>query len=68
MLALAGDVCNTELIDQWVTATVKSFGSIDALCNVAGVLRGGPIDHQTAEDIQGLMSVNCLAQFLAIIQ
>lgn len=66
-VSIPGDITAPETIDRVARKAVKQFGTINALCNVAGILGlGGPIESYTMGDFDRVMHVNCAAPLLAI--
>lgn len=49
------------LAADWVAATAGRFGRIDALVNVAGILRAGPIETIPEADLDEMWAVNVMA-------
>lgn len=52
------DVGNSDSVAQLCKASVDTFGSIQILCNNAGVWTGGLLWEQTEEDFEWVMRVN----------
>lgn len=52
------DVGNSDAVAQLCKTAVDNFGSIQILCNNAGVWAGGLLWEQTEEDFEWLMRVN----------
>jgi NAD(P)-dependent dehydrogenase (short-subunit alcohol dehydrogenase family) len=57
-LALTCDVSRPEEVHSAVQQVVQRFGSIDVLCNVAGVIQVGPLEAMTREDFRRAMDVH----------
>ncbi len=53
------DVRDREAVQSFVDQTVIEFGGVDALFNVAGVMKVGPLDAMTEEDFREAMEINC---------
>ena len=67
IVAAHGDVTQPETLDRLLGIAIDTFGKVNALCNIAGVLgTGGPIESYTTAAFDKVMHVNCLAQLLAI--
>lgn len=66
VVSLPGDATDPALHARLVDQAVASFGAIDALCNVAGLLGPGKIEALNVAAFDRVMHVNCLAQMLAI--
>lgn len=52
------DLRDRESIAETVDTTVDAFGGIDATFNSAGVVRRGPVEDATEEDIELIIDVN----------
>ena len=67
IVSVVGDVTHAATHDRLVADAVARFGTVNALCNIAGILgTGGPVEHCKPEDFDKVMHVNCMAQMLAI--
>jgi NAD(P)-dependent dehydrogenase (short-subunit alcohol dehydrogenase family) len=66
LLILAGDVTDEAVLDQFVEGAISRFGSIDAVCNIAGILGPGTLEQATRHSFDRLMHVNCLSQLLLV--
>lgn len=66
VVCLAGDATDPALHARLAKLAVSTFGAIDALCNIAGLLGPGTIDALDRAAFDRVMHVNCLAQMLAI--
>jgi meso-butanediol dehydrogenase / (S,S)-butanediol dehydrogenase / diacetyl reductase len=66
VVSLPGDATDPALHARLVDLAVSSFGAIDVLCNVAGLLGPGTIEGLDRAAFDRVMHVNCLAQMLAI--
>lgn len=53
------DVRDREQVQQVMNATVRRWGRIDVLCNVAGIMQVGPLESMTVADFREAMDVNC---------
>ena len=62
--ALAGDLANTADCTALVAACVQTHGRIDALVNVAGLLRVGSVLDLSVDDFDLTFQVNTRAVFL----
>jgi len=61
-----GDLTDETQARHVVSGVVDAHGGVDALCNVAGMWRGGdPIEETDAEDFQAVFDVNLKTMFLA---
>jgi NAD(P)-dependent dehydrogenase (short-subunit alcohol dehydrogenase family) len=58
VLAVRTDVSRAEDVDALARATVARFGTVDVVCNNAGVSLAGPVWEHTLEDWQWLLGVN----------
>ncbi|WP_254508465.1 SDR family NAD(P)-dependent oxidoreductase [Anatilimnocola floriformis] len=56
---LVCDVRNQEQVQQVAEATIKRWGKIDVLFNVAGIMQVGPLDAMTVADFREAMDINC---------
>jgi NAD(P)-dependent dehydrogenase (short-subunit alcohol dehydrogenase family) len=63
-LVLATDLGQAENCTPCVDATVSAFGRLDALCNVAGVLRLANTHEMALDEWNFVMAVNLTAPFL----
>lgn len=54
------DVSLSEDVDRAARETLEIFGSVDLVCNNAGVARGGPAEELLAEDYRWLVDVNLM--------
>lgn len=68
VVALAGDVAVSGTSAQLVSLALQTYGAVDAVCNVAGVLSGGTIEEATVAEFDRTMHINCMAQLLLIQQ
>lgn len=53
------DVRDREQVQEVVDATVRRWGRIDVLFNVAGIMQVGPLDSMTVDDFRTAMDINC---------
>ncbi|MFB6072979.1 MAG: SDR family oxidoreductase [Halobacterium sp.] len=61
-----GDLTDETEAEQVVEAVVDAHGGLDALCNVAGMWRGGtPIEETAVESFETVFDVNLKTMFLA---
>jgi NAD(P)-dependent dehydrogenase (short-subunit alcohol dehydrogenase family) len=58
VLAVIADVSKPEQVEQLVARTVGKYGTVDLLCNNAGVAAGGQIREMTLKDWQWVLGVN----------
>lgn len=65
-LILATDLSVVENCEKAVRETVKNFGRLDALCNVAGILLVSRFKDMSAEQWHKVLSVNLTAPALLI--
>ena len=64
VLEIAGDVTSPELARRAVERTLATFGRLDILFNVAGIVLGGTLVECTEEEWQRTMDVNLKSMFL----
>lgn len=57
-LGVVTDVGDGESVSRLLEASVQRFGSVQILCNNAGVFTGGLLWEQTEDDYEWLMRVN----------
>lgn len=50
VVSIECDVCDPEQVRAMVDKTLKAFGTVDVLFNVAGIIQVGPFDAMTRED------------------
>jgi NAD(P)-dependent dehydrogenase (short-subunit alcohol dehydrogenase family) len=61
-----GDLTDETQAEQVVSGVVDAHGGLDALCNIAGMWRGGdPIEETDAETFDAVFDVNLKTMFLA---
>jgi NAD(P)-dependent dehydrogenase (short-subunit alcohol dehydrogenase family) len=58
------DVLNGKQVEEMVDATMQTFGKIDLLANVAGIIRKSAIEDLSEEDWDRVMGVNLKGTFL----
>lgn len=63
-LAIVGSVAEPADVERIVAETVATFGAIDTLCNIAGILKFHNFAEITLEDWNRIMSVNVTGSFL----
>ncbi|MCB9727225.1 MAG: SDR family oxidoreductase [Deltaproteobacteria bacterium] len=63
-LALECDISDPEQVRATVAAAVERFGKLDALCNVAGILRSDHTHELRLEDWNRIIAVNLTGTFL----
>lgn len=63
-IALACDVSDASAVRASVTETVKTFGSLHVLCNIAGILRFEHSHEARLEDWNRILAVNLTGTFL----
>ena len=63
-LALACDVTDHDSVKTTVAATVEKYGKLNALCNIAGVLRFDNFLELSLDDFEKVMRVNCYGVFM----
>lgn len=63
-LAHVADLSVAENCEESVDATVSAFGRLDALCNVAGILKLANSHEMALDDWNLVMAVNLTAPFL----
>lgn len=61
VLTVQGDVTRQEDIERALRETELTFGGLDVLANVAGVIQNGPLENITEEDFRHTMEVNAFA-------
>ena len=66
VVAVAGDVADPVTIERLVAEATSELGPVTVLHNNAGIFHGAPLEEHTVEEFQRLLSVNCVAQFVAI--
>jgi len=59
VLAIRCDVRNRDEVQTLVDRTLESFGQIDLLFNVAGIIEAGPLDAMTLDDFHRSMDTHC---------
>jgi NAD(P)-dependent dehydrogenase (short-subunit alcohol dehydrogenase family) len=62
--ALTCDVSDHQSVKDTVAAAVGKYGKLNALCNIAGVLRFDNFHELTMEDFEHVMKVNCYGVFM----
>ena len=60
---LAGSLAESEFCKQAIEKTAEHFGSIDVLCNIAGITSFYPIEDTTAESWQLNMAIHVNGPF-----
>lgn len=63
-LFVRGDVANAADAQRLIDETVRAFGKLDILVNVAGIVIGGRVDTISEEDFDRTMAVNVKGTFL----
>lgn len=63
-LFVQGDVSSAADAEKMVAETVRAFGKLDILVNVAGIVIGGRVDNLSEEDFDRTMDVNVKGVFL----
>jgi len=63
-IALSCDVSDHQSVKDTVAATLARYGKLNALCNIAGVLRFDNFQDLTLEDFDRVMKVNCYGVFM----
>jgi len=64
VLAVAGDVTDSDFVHRLVDETADWFGDINVLVNNAGALVGGTIETNTEDDWEQMFNVNVRAVWL----
>jgi NAD(P)-dependent dehydrogenase (short-subunit alcohol dehydrogenase family) len=59
ILAIRCDVRKQAEVETLVSRTLQTFGQIDVLLNVAGVIEAGPLDSMTLDDFHRSMDTHC---------
>ncbi|SFH83711.1 SDR family NAD(P)-dependent oxidoreductase [Planctomicrobium piriforme] len=57
--AIACDVRDPVAVEAMIADVLNTFGTIDVLFNVAGIIEVGPLDAMTLDDFQNSMATNC---------
>jgi len=57
----AGDLRNSEEVDEMVRQAVNHYGQIDVLVNNAGIMTVAPVENQAIEDFRDAMETNFFA-------
>lgn len=57
--AITCDVTNEESVEATVAKTIEKFGKLNALCNIAGILRFDHTHEMDMKDFDRVMQVNC---------
>ncbi len=58
---VVGDVTEPGDVERAIGAAVRTYGRLDVVANVAGVIQSGPLDNVTDEDFRASMEVNAFA-------
>lgn len=66
VLAIACDVRDTSQVQRMVEQVGSTWGRIDLLFNVAGLMQVGPLASMTQDDFQDSMNVNCWGAYRTI--
>ncbi|QDU30395.1 Putative ketoacyl reductase [Anatilimnocola aggregata] len=67
VLGLVCDVRDQAQVNAVVESTVRHWGSIDLLFNVAGIMQVGPLDAMTVEDFRTAMNINCFGALHSVL-
>lgn len=59
VLAIECDVRDPSEVESTVDAVLSTFGAVDVLFNVAGIIEVGPLDSMTLDDFHDSMNTNC---------
>ncbi|MBA4019992.1 MAG: ketoacyl reductase [Pirellula sp.] len=59
VMAFACDVRDQDAVEQMVAEVTASWGPIDVLINVAGIIEVGPLDSMTVDDFRRSMDTHC---------
>jgi NAD(P)-dependent dehydrogenase (short-subunit alcohol dehydrogenase family) len=59
VLAIRCDVRSQPEVEMLVRRTVETFGNVDLLFNVAGIIEAGPLETMTVEDFRRSMETHC---------
>lgn len=62
--AMACDVTDQVAVNATVSATIEKYGKLNALCNIAGMLRFDHTHEVKMEDFERVMQVNCYGLFM----
>ena len=65
-VTLAGDIADPATSRQIVGAALERFGSLDSICNIAGMLGDSTLQQTTIEKFERIMRVNCMAHLLTV--
>ncbi len=58
-LGIVCDVRERNQVERMVQQVFQSWGPIDVLINVAGIIQVGPLDSMTLDDFHDAMATNC---------
>jgi len=64
VLAVAGDIRETETADRIVGEALRRFGQIDTLVNNAGVYLGKPFTDYTRDEYEAVVGINLTGFFI----
>jgi len=63
-IALTCDITDQDAVKATVAASVEHFGQLNALCNIAGMLRFDKTLDVDMKDFDQIMNVNCRGTFM----
>jgi len=67
VLAAACDIRDMEQVKRFIGRVTGTWGRIDVLLNVAGVIEVGPLESMTLEDFHEAMDINCYGALHTIL-
>jgi NAD(P)-dependent dehydrogenase (short-subunit alcohol dehydrogenase family) len=62
--AMVCDITDQAAVNATIANTVEQYGKLNALCNIAGVLRFDNTLEVTMEDFEQIMRINCFGTFM----
>lgn len=65
VIAVAGDIANSETAQRMIEAALKHFGGIDILINNAGIFRPMPFLEHTVDEVNAYLDVILKGTFFA---
>lgn len=64
VMAITTDVSDRNSVESMVEETVRAFGTVDILCNNAGIMYRRPVEEHTVEEWQELNDINVKGTWL----
>ncbi|TSA85621.1 SDR family NAD(P)-dependent oxidoreductase [Deinococcus detaillensis] len=58
---VVGDVTQQADLERAVEAAISTYGHLDVVANVAGIIQSGPLDNVTEQEFRDSMEVNAFA-------